>query len=62
MMASPDIQDKRHRPRAIVRAGRAVWRWLAVQDDSVIEQTLGVISLFVLLFAFVIAPVIAGWQ
>lgn len=47
---------------AIVRAARAVWRWLAAQEDRVIEDVLGVISLFVLLYAFLVAPIMAGWQ
>ena len=54
--------DKSPRPRVIVRAARAAWRWLLAQDDSVIEDVLGVISLFVLLYFFLLAPVIAGWQ
>ncbi len=61
-MANPDIQSKHPRPRAIGRQMRAVWRWLAAQDDSVIEQALGAVSLFVLLYAFLVGPVIAGWQ
>lgn len=62
MMANPDLQNKHLRPRAIVRAGRAVRRWLAAQDDSVIQDALGAISLFVLLAVFLVAPAIAGWQ
>lgn len=54
--------DKSPRPRAIVRAARAAWRWLMAQDDSVVETTFGVISLFVLLYAFLVAPIMAGWQ
>lgn len=54
--------DKSPRPRAIVRAVRAAWRWLVAQDDSVVEDVLGVISLFVLLYAFLVAPIMAGWQ
>jgi hypothetical protein len=31
-------------------------------DDSVVKDVLGVISLFVLLYAFLVAPIMAGWQ
>lgn len=54
--------DKSPRPRAIVRAARAVWRWLNAQDDQLVTDVLGVISLCVLLYVFLVAPVIAGWE
>lgn len=43
----------------ILRAG---WQWLCAQDDSLIADVLGAVSLFVLLYAFLAAPLIAGWQ
>lgn len=41
---------------------RAIWRKMAVLDDRVVEDWLGGISLAVLLYVFLVAPVIAGWQ
>jgi hypothetical protein len=61
-MAYPDVQKSPKRPRAITRHARAVWRWLTTQDDSVVEVVLGMISLIVLLYVFLVIPVLAGWQ